>query len=90
MNKNTIQSKPSGIFFKFKKRISLFDLDTKSFSKIIKNIKAIVKNFIIIEKIIKFFNESSEYIKSINEGRDKDKLKKMKLKKLKNLNIRFP
>ena len=49
MNKNTIQSKPSGIFLNLK-RISLFDLDTKSFSKIIKNIKAIVKNFIIIEK----------------------------------------
>ena len=44
----------------------------------------------ISEKIINSFNERFALIKSINEGRDKDKLKKLKLKKLKNLNIRFP
>tara|TARA_B100001057_G_scaffold494031_1_gene589747 strand:- start:390 stop:569 length:180 start_codon:yes stop_codon:yes gene_type:complete len=58
--------------------------------KITKNIRAVVKNFIINEKIINSFNKKSPFIKSINEGRDKDKLKKMKLKKLKNLNILLP
>ena len=35
-------------------------------------------------------SDNSTLYKSINEGSDNDKLKKTKLKKLRNLNIRFP
>ena len=37
--------------------------------------------------MINSFNDKLAFIKSINEGNDNDKLKKIKLKKLKNLNF---
>ena len=78
------------LFLRFVNNIWLFDLETKPFIKIDKDIKKIDINLIINEKIINSFNDKLLLNTRYNEGNDNEILKYIKLKKLKDLNFWFP